>query len=554
MDPRTGDVPAPVAVITTLGTPHGQDTTGAHDPTDRPDTLTVTDSPAGRIEPAGPLGDLAVDDAVAVREGVDAAVRTAPPISRRAATREPVFPLWARDWDTFKEMVLWGARYGQHVTAFHAVRLPVYAGRLAVRSPLGLTRATRATYRWVTFKESAPLRHAIASDAHRTQTTSVSDAATYIRLEDQRQDVVRHRTWVLCGGGAGATLTTGVAAASMSAGQVGLTGAAVTLALGWLGQPADTPLLDRATSCDTAPRLTSDLIMIALSALGIAELNKGIKLGGDRGVHFIAPVTRDGRGWRADIDLPPGVPVGAIIDRRSELAAGLRRPLSCVWPEADPDAHEGRLTLWVADQPMSALAPKPWPLLDKGAVNLFETFPLGTDPKGKQVDLCLMFANMIIGAMPRFGKTFTLRLMLLAAALDPRVQLYVFDLKGGADFLPLEPVAHAFRIGDDDADGDIEYLLNALRKLVEDMRRRYKIIRSLPRDICPEGKVTDELASTKKLGLHPVVLALDECQRAFEHPEHGKEIASLVEDLVKRGPAVGIIAIPATQRPDVKSL
>ncbi|MGL5829011.1 MAG: cell division protein FtsK, partial [Angustibacter sp.] len=93
-----------------------------------------------------------------------------------------------------------------------------------------------------------------------------------------------------------------------------------------------------------------------------------------------------------------------------------------------------------------------------------------------------------------------------------------------------------------------------LRAMVEDMRRRYKILRSLPRDICPEGKVTDELASKKTLGLHPVVLALDECQRAFEHPDHGKEIASLVEDLVKRGPAVGIIAIPATQRPDVKSL
>jgi S-DNA-T family DNA segregation ATPase FtsK/SpoIIIE len=85
------------------------------------------------------------------------------------------------------------------------------------------------------------------------------------------------------------------------------------------------------------------------------------------------------------------------------------------------------------------------------------------------------------------------------------------------------------------------------------MRARYRTIRSLPRDVCPEGKVTAQLAADRSLGLFPVVIALDEVQKAFESSE-GKEIESLVTDLVKRGPAAGIITICATQRPDKASL
>ena len=45
------------------------------------------------------------------------------------------------------------------------------------------------------------------------------------------------------------------------------------------------------------------------------------------------------------------------------LASGLRRPLGCVWPEVDAEAHPGHLTLFVADKDMSKAKPEPWPLL-----------------------------------------------------------------------------------------------------------------------------------------------------------------------------------------------
>ena len=50
------------------------------------------------------------------------------------------------------------------------------------------------------------------------------------------------------------------------------------------------------------------------------------------------------------------------------------------------------------------------------------------------------------------------------------------------------------------------------------------------------------------------MLEVDECQRWFEHSTYGSELQAISEDLVRRGPALGIIPIFATQRPDAKSL
>lgn len=176
----------------------------------------------------------------------------------------------------------------------------------------------------------------------------------------------------------------------------------------------------------------------------------------------------------------------------------------------------------------------------------------GTDPRGKTVQITLMYAAGLIGAVPRVGKTFSARLIALACALDPRCEMHLFDLKGGADWLPLEPVAHAFRVGDDPEDH--AYILTDARALRADMTRRYKVLRTLSREVCPEGKVTDELASDPALGLHPVLWLADECQALYAHPDHGAEYAEIIIDLAKRGPAVGIMVWNATQRPTSDSV
>jgi S-DNA-T family DNA segregation ATPase FtsK/SpoIIIE len=185
-------------------------------------------------------------------------------------------------------------------------------------------------------------------------------------------------------------------------------------------------------------------------------------------------------------------------------------------------------------------------------VDLFQPAPFGTDQRGRWVSLTLMFTSAAIGAIPRMGKTFALRELLLIAGLDPRSELHCYDLKGTGDLSPLACLAHRYRAGDDDE--DIDYALADMRALRAELRRRAKVIRELPRHQCPENKVTPDLASDRRHGLHPVVIGVDECQIWFEHPTYGKEFEDICTDLVKRGPALGFVLIVATQRPDAKSL
>jgi S-DNA-T family DNA segregation ATPase FtsK/SpoIIIE len=217
-----------------------------------------------------------------------------------------------------------------------------------------------------------------------------------------------------------------------------------------------------------------------------------------------------------------------------------------------PDEHTGRLRLWVGDQDMAQTRQPKWPLLDAKAVDLFKAQPFATDQRGRWVVQSLMYVSGIIGAVPRMGKTFLLRLLLLVACLDPRAEIHAYDLKGTGDLAAPGRVAHRYRAGDDE--DDIAYALHDLRDLRAELRRRAKVIRELPKDLCPESKVTSDLADRRKLGLHPIVIGVDECQVWFEHPKHGTEFEEHCTDLVKRGPALGITLLLATQRPDSKSL
>ncbi|MGW6506041.1 cell division protein FtsK [Streptomyces niveus] len=461
----------------------------------------------------------------------------------RGAKRRAVIPAWAKSRAEFRTAGRGVAAYAWHVTAYHCVRTPGYTLRLGLRSPVGAARFIGDAMRWMTDAEGEPLRQSAATS---------DDIDRYLKLSRQRDRRVRWRAVVMVAAsivGLSASLALYVLAPGSL---LALCGALMTLALGRLGQPADDPVIHRAVEIPKATKLTSDIVLRALGSLGIPAINQAQSKGGP-GFAFTAPITRDGPGWLAEGDLPYGVTVTDVVDRRDKLASGLRRPLGCVWPEAVPDEHTGRLRLWVGDQDMSLTRQDPWPLAKSGSTDLFKPVVWGTDQRGRWVSVTLMFIAGVIGAIPRMGKTFLLRLLLLVAALDPRAELHTYDLKGTGDLDAVgDRVAYRHRAGEEDA--DIEYAIADLRELQGELRRRAKVIRSLPRDICPESKVTTELASKRSLGLHPIVVGVDECQVWFEHPTYGGEFKDICTDLVKRGPATGIVLLLATQRPDKDSI
>jgi S-DNA-T family DNA segregation ATPase FtsK/SpoIIIE len=70
------------------------------------------------------------------------------------------------------------------------------------------------------------------------------------------------------------------------------------------------------------------VITRALGSLGIAGIDRWLRDG--RALVFPSPVREDGPGWRAEVDLPFGVTAAQVIERREQLASGLRRPLGAV--------------------------------------------------------------------------------------------------------------------------------------------------------------------------------------------------------------------------------
>ncbi|MEU5154625.1 cell division protein FtsK [Glycomyces sp. NPDC021274] len=486
------------------------------------------------IEPADDYTDAAtipVDSAEAIRAW------NAPEADRRA----PILPAWVLSRTGLAAELTRFGKLMAYRCGYHAVRLPVYGLRLAAWSPVGTARVVGAVWRWASDAEGRPIR----SDA-----VTAHDYAAYQGLVRLRDRHVRFR---------GALTTTAA---------LGLTGAGVYVglgtpdpvawtalgstvaALGLAGKPADKPLVTRAVVKAKLRPLTAPMVEKALSRIGIAALSAMSK--GGEGVHFPDPITRDGAGWRAVIDLPAGTTAVEVIDKRDKLAAALARPLGCVWPEGQSEVHPGRLALWVGDTDLAEAKAVTWPLAKSGTVDLFAPFPLGVDPRGQAVTGELMFTNWLVGSIPGMGKTFLVKLPVLAAGLDARAEVQVFELKGTGDLAFAEQYATRYASGADD--DEIEAALIALRDLRNECKKRARIIKDLPKDMCPENKVTPELASRKGLGLHPLVVAIDECQELFSHPEFGKEAAVLAEKIVKLGRALGVILILATQRPDKDSL
>lgn len=462
--------------------------------------------------------------------------------------RRPILPAWLKDRADFVTTARHtGSRVG-YASLYHGLRTPWYATQLTLMSPRGACRFVATTNRWLWDREAAPLR----DYAVRTE-----DVEEYMRLSRLRGNRVRLRGLVTV---VAAVFGTGFAVwlYVMAPAYLYAFAAGGVLTLGYLGQEPDAPVIGPAVMRTELQKLTGTIVLRALGAIGDSRINAALKDFGNKSAHgmgFTSEICRDGPGYRAELDLPYGVTPDDVVEKREALASGLRRKLGCVWPSGDTesqDGHEGRLILWVGDRPMNETTKPPWPLLREGEVDLFKPVVFGNDYRMGNMTVTLMFAAIVIGSIPRMGKTFLLRLLLLIAALDPRAALLAFDFKGTGDLGALEPVCHRYRAGDEDE--DILYVLDALREVKAELRRRAKVIRSLPRSICPESKVTPQLASDKKYGLHPIVVGLDECQVPFEHEKYGAELESICTDITKRGPALGIVGLFATQRPDAKSL
>jgi S-DNA-T family DNA segregation ATPase FtsK/SpoIIIE len=490
----------------------------------------VADEEQARSEAALAIPDDTVRDEPPTGPAVYADVT--PPGERR-----PVLPYWMRGRQQFREAVRIRSGYWWYLLRLHGLRLPVYAVLTVFWGTAGTGWLLFLWLRWWLMPVPAEMQvQALQGhwrDWKTLHTTHKQDTKTRAKIS----------LAVVIVAGFGFDLAWQYGAHWV------LTAApfVVLVISAWLGRPEGVKIVTPAIVPSQYERLTQDVIVRALGSLGISKIDQWLREG--REIVFPHPVRQDGMGWRAEVDLPFGATATMVMERREQFASGLRRPLGAVWPEPITREHTGRLEVWVGQHDVSDAPAPPWPLLKSGQADVFKPMPFGVDVRGRRVRAPLIYHAWLIGSIPRQGKTATMREMACWAAMDPLCEEWIHELKGTGDLDPLEPLCTRFISGL--LDEHMAYAAESLRKLRTECEKRSELIRSLDSKLCPEKRVTREIAE-KIRRLRPIVCFIDEMQNLFLSP-YRKQAETDAQFVMKVGPAMGIALVLATQRPDKES-
>jgi DNA segregation ATPase FtsK/SpoIIIE, S-DNA-T family len=468
---------------------------------------------------------------------------------------EPVddTPVRRRVW---RRLVSWWQRSPRVPAAFKSRRHAVQAGKdltvAGLRSPWrllgcvvrGLVAAGRVWRRWVTvrdFREAAE------------QAEKLADKFTEIRQLTLFRWKVTGAVLAL------ATAALLVAYAIDGARILWVTGAATAAVLAIVGRredgsPGRKPVLagPRTLTWTMDPQVLVD-------AFRDARL-----ISKDETLRLVERATHVGDGWAITVDLPATRKAADVVKNRESLASALAvDELQLVVERVRGNGgHAGRVALWVADDDPYARPPIRTPLLNARHWDAWLPVPFGRDARDRRIDLPLVWTSLLVGAIPRQGKTFAARLAAAGLILDPHTRLYVADFKAGKDWDAAAQVAHRFMSGDDPE--HIQALRDWLVELVAEVQGRFRRMRDLDDTICPESKITPQISRDPTLDMPITAIFIDEVQVPLEDRTpvtvHGKKlpageyIGELLTWLAKKGPAAGIVLVLATQRPDSQTI
>jgi S-DNA-T family DNA segregation ATPase FtsK/SpoIIIE len=454
--------------------------------------------------------------------------------------RRPIIPAGWHGWTNIKATLRYWAGVTGYRAGYHSWRLLLIYTPLALFwSLVGVARLTGRLWRWWTNPDELQTMLNVA--------IRKEDIIEGGRKQSDLQSLRASRGWRIL-----ACLAGLVAVGVLLYTQAPRWALAAVIAplipwLAHLGRPQTMPIISPAVVIPRYRRINADIVLRAYYAAGLGHPDKP-----DQQISFGSTMQRDGEGSRVLIDLPYGLGLEDAVKARGKIASGLDVAISQVFITRDPTSHR-RHMLWVADRDPLAIPSGRTPLLKLQPTDIWQPAPFGLDERGRLVTLAMLWTSILIGAQPRQGKSFSARLLALYAALDPHVELFVFDGKGSPDWRGFRKVATRCAFGlAMTRDGDpLDIFLDTLRELKADVQQRYQRLSELPVDVCPEGKLTRDIARNRKYRMPVRLLVVDECQEYFDTPEKEKnvEIAQLLVFLVKVAPAAGYIVLDATQKP-----
>jgi S-DNA-T family DNA segregation ATPase FtsK/SpoIIIE len=472
---------------------------------------------------------------------VDTAAVTVPAAGPAAGTARPIIPPHLLPTN-LKATTARVAGRAWHVTRYHAVRSPWYTLKMAAFAARGLARLAAAQVRWWWVRNSFTLEQHAA------------DTRQLIEWERIHRQIKATRMW------RGSVLTAEVLALGLAGPVVwsslptvwqALAAAGCTAVLARHGRPAGQTVIGTATVAPRFRKLNADIVLRAYYAAGLGHPSKS-----DQQIQFGSAMSRDARniGSQVVIDLPWGKGWSDVMGVREKIASGLDVHVNQVFLTRDRSS-ERRHMLFVADRDPLAVAVGRTDMLDGKPRSVWRPVRFGKDERGALVELALMWVSVLVGAQPRKGKTFAARLIALHAALDPYVKLFIVDGKNSPDWAKFRMVAHRIVFGthpnpnDDDPIGN---LVAVLDEVLAHIDRVNQVLATLPVSVCPEGKLTEELArDPRNPDLRVVVLVMEEFQVYFETEDQAvnKDIAAKLSRIQAVGPSAGVCILSSSQKP-----
>jgi S-DNA-T family DNA segregation ATPase FtsK/SpoIIIE len=385
-------------------------------------------------------------------------------------------------------------------------------------------------------------------------------AERHREVKDRRR-VVRARTILPLAGMAGLVgLLLWLGQGDMLRGNVGRVVLTAWVALGcwlvWYGRARTVPFFPQFREPSPYPPVTNDTVTGALLATGISQFRDVVKAGHSP----VDVIFRDDSagGKIAETHPIPGVTTQMVMAKSIVIAGALKRPPAMVHLSQAPTGVPGHVEILVLDIDPGQTKPKRFAYLGK-PVNVGAPCTIGYDPRNRPVRWPLPGANGITTGTPGSGKTaYLIGLACLGCADVDGAQVAIFDFKGMGDYAELEPVCYAYG-ADADPTETGRMLVEFLNTVTREVIRRRRVLTDLKKvgsDLLDNNAaaLTDRLARSKKHKMPWILIIIDEIHEGLGDPVYGKDIATLLTNLMKIGRACGIHVEIASQRTDTDSI
>ncbi len=240
----------------------------------------------------------------------------------------------------------------------------------------------------------------------------------------------------------------------------------------------------------------------------------------------ITSIVVDAWGWTAKVLLRKGTTAEHAVSQipAIESGLGLRRGSARVFPDEE---RADRFTLRVIESDPHA-QPIPWP----GAFirSITQLIELGLSEDGQPVRINILRRNVLIGGMTGAGKSVILNIIIAALVMCLDVEIWGVDLKGGMELAPWAKRLRRFATTPAEAD---QLFRDAVTRLNERAKRK-----------AAEGRKTWEPTATDPA----IIIIVD------EYAELTDESHDCADSIARRGRAVALNLIAATQRPTQEAM